>query len=187
MKIIINPDKLVLTKDWQIFHKVRVIMENDCGEFAISNEGGKCIFPGGKREKNETNIQAIQREVKEETGITLKESDFTEILELETFYQDFYDYRSDSYKPRFTSTIYYYVKCSNKINVDDMNLTAGEINENFKIDFVNKKQLLELLLGDHSMAINGKFFDEENRVVVDNILKNIVFGNNQQLMKKILK
>lgn len=171
MKIVINPDKLVPTQSMQNFRKARVILENDKGQFAISNEGGKCIFPGGKCEKGETGVQAIQRELEEETGISLKESDFTEILELETLYKDFYDYRSNSFKLRLTNTIYYYARCSDKINTDNMNLTIGEINENFTIVFVDKEQLLRLLLVDHSSAINGKFFDEENRIVVQQILQ----------------
>ncbi len=171
MKIVINPDKLAPTEGMQTFRKVRVILENDKGQFAISNEGGKCIFPGGKCEKDETGVSAIQRELEEESGISLKESDFTEILELETLYKDFYDYRSDSFKPRLTNTIYYYARCSDKINANNMSLTIGEINENFTIAFVDKEQLLRLLLEDHSSAVNGKFFDEENRIIVQQILQ----------------
>lgn len=174
MKIIINRDNLVPDDNWQIFHKVRAIVENERGEFIISKEGGKYIFPGGKREKNETNIEAIKREIKEETGIILNDDDFMEILELETLYKDFYDFRSDSLKPRYTSTIYYYVKCSNDIDTSKMSLTDGEISEGFKIAFVNQDRLIEMLEEDHSKATNGVFFDEENRIVVDNILKNIL-------------
>ena len=170
MKIVINPDNLVPNEEFQTFHKVRVILENSQGQFAISNEGGKCIFPGGKREKNETDLQAIQREVKEETGISLKESDFLELLELETLYKNFYDYRSKSLKPRFTSTIYYYAKCSDEINTENMNLSPGEISENFSIAFVNKEQLVKLLSKDHSASVNGNFFDEENKIILDNVL-----------------
>lgn len=171
MKIVINPDKLVPTESMQTFRKARVILENDKGQIAITNEGGKCIFPGGKCEKDETGVQTIQRELEEEAGILLKESDFTEILELETLYKDFYDFRSDSFKPRLTNTIYYYARCSNKITTDNMNLTIAEINENFTIAFVDKEQLLRLLLEDHSSVVNGKFFDEENRIIVQHILQ----------------
>ena len=174
MKITINPNSLIQDESWQIFHKVRAIIENDNHEFIISKEGDKYIFPGGKREENESNIEAIQREIKEETGILLKQEDFREILELETFYKDFYDYRSDGLKPRYTSTVYYYVKCSSKIDYSNMNLTNGEIKEKFKIKYVSKDQLIKMLSEDHSNAKNGKFFDEENKVVIDNILINII-------------
>ena len=174
MKITINPDNLICDENFQVFHKVRAIIENESGEFIISNEGGKCIFPGGRREKGESNIEAIQREIKEETGIELDLEDFVEILELETLYKNFYDYRSNTMRPRYTSTIYYYVKCSDKIDASNMNLSSGEINEGFRIAFVNKERLLQMLAEDHSLARNGIFFDEENRIVVDNILKGIL-------------
>lgn len=170
IKITINKDNLVCDDSWQAFHKVRAIIENDKGEYIISNEGGKYIFPGGKRENNETNLEAIKREIKEETGIEFDLKDFNEVLELETFYKDFYDYRTDSLRPRYTKTIYYYVKCSKKIDSNNMNLTNGEIKENFKVAFVKKERLIELLREDHSNAKNGIYFDEENRIVIDNIL-----------------
>ena len=168
MKIIVNPDNLVHTEMIQTFYKVRVILENDEEQIAISNEGGKYIFPGGKCEKGETALEAITREVQEETGILLNKSSFHKILEIETLYKDFYDYRTKSFKPRFTNTIYYYAKCSEAINVDNMRLTVGEIKENFKIAFVSKEQLKTLLSEDHSSAVNGKYFDEENKIILNN-------------------
>lgn len=177
MKIVINPDNLIKDENCQVFRKVRAIVENENGEFAISNEGGKYIFPGGKCENGETNLQAIIRELKEEMGIDFKEYQFNEILQLDTLYKDFYDYRSDSLKPRYTSTIYYYVKCFEKIDINNMNLTSGEISQGFKIIFTDKETLVRLLSEDHSLARNGKFFDEENRIVIEKILKNFFFDD----------
>lgn len=170
MKIIVNPDNLTVDETFQVFHKVRAIIENENEEFVISNEGGKFIFPGGKRESGETDIDAIQREIKEETGIEFKKEDFKEVMTLETIYKNFYDYRSDSLRPRYTSTIYYYVKSSKEIDYKNMNLTSGEISEGFKATFVNKNQLIKMLSEDHSDATNGTFFDEENRIVINKLL-----------------
>lgn len=63
------------------------------------------------------------------------------------------------------------------MNVSKMNLTEGEIKEGFTISFVDKQRLLQLLGEDHSSAKNGKFFDEENRIVVENVLKPRFFLN----------
>lgn len=174
MKVIVNPDKLVCDDSWQVFHKVRAIIENEKGEYIISSEGGKYIFPGGKLENGETNLEAIKREIREETGLDFNIEDFEEVLELETLYKDFYDFRTNSLRPRFTSTVYYYVKCSKEIDLSKLNLTSGEISEGFKVAFVNRERLIELLSEDHSNARNGSFFDEENRIVVENILNRLL-------------
>lgn len=100
MKILINPKNLTPDNSWQRFRKVRAIIENELGCFAISIEGGKCIFPGGKCDQNEDELLAIQREIKEETGIVLELSDFQKILELETMYDDAFDYRTSTIRPR---------------------------------------------------------------------------------------
>ena len=64
MKILLNPKNLVPDDSWQNFRKVRAIIENKEGCFAISSEAGKYIFPGGKCNKDENNLSAIQREIR---------------------------------------------------------------------------------------------------------------------------
>lgn len=171
MKILINPKNLIPNDSWQTFRKVRAVIENELGCFAISVEGGKCIFPGGKCDRDEDELLAIQREIKEEMGIDFQISDFHKVLELETMYDDVLDYRTNTVRPRHTVTTYYYVKTNKKIEEENMNLTEGEIKENFKVSFVDRETLLKMLLEDHSYATNGRIFDEENQVVVNNILK----------------
>ena len=108
MKITINTDNLTPDDTFQTFRKVRAIIENEQGLIAISMEGGKCIFPGGKCDPDELEDQAIIRETTEETGIDFSNSKFTKLFELETIYKEYYDYRTDSKKPRYTMTTYYY-------------------------------------------------------------------------------
>ncbi len=172
MKIVINQKNLIPNEEWQRFRKVRAIIENDSGCFAISIEGGKCIFPGGKCEKDEDELIAIQREIKEETGIDLSLTEFHRVLELETFYDDFFDYRLQSIKPRHTTTTYYYIRTNKNINSEDMNLTEAEKTQNFNIFFTDRPTLLKMLLEDHSQQENGKFFDEENKIIVEKVLRN---------------
>ena len=158
MKIIVNKKNLIPDGTWMNFNKVRAIIENSNGEIAISSEGGKLIFPGGKVDKGEAILPAIQRELLEETGILFEEDELKQILELETYYDDFYDYRSKSIKPRYTLTTYFYVKTDKKIDLSKLNLTEEEKSQNFKIRFLNKEKLFNLLSVDHSNEENGKFF-----------------------------
>lgn len=171
MIITINPKKVVPDESWQFYRKVRAVIENDDGSIAISTEDGKCIFPGGKCDKGEDELTAIKRELYEELGIEFKDSDLHKVLELHTVYDDFFDFRSNSIKPRVTVTVYYYGKTSLNINEENINLTDGEIAQGFKSLFVDRKTLLDMLMVDHSQYQNGKFFDEENRVIVEHVLK----------------
>ncbi|MBE6138422.1 MAG: NUDIX hydrolase [Firmicutes bacterium] len=172
MKILINPKNLIPNETWQAYRKVRAIIENNSACFAITMEAGKCIFPGGTCEQNEDELSAIQREIREETGIDFQVSKFHKILELETMYDDAIDYKTKQIKPRHTITTYYYVKTDKEINTEQMNLTEGEIKEDFKISFVDRETLMKMLLEDHSGAMNGKIFDEENCIVANSIIKN---------------
>lgn len=63
------------------YHTVSIFLSAPGGEVLFlkrgknKSEGGKFGTPGGKREKNETSIQTIIRELKEETGIDIAEKD----------------------------------------------------------------------------------------------------------------
>lgn len=170
MNIVINPKKLVVDDTWQIFHKVRAVIKNNEGKYAISTESGKCIFPGGKCEKNEDALLAIKRELFEELGIEFENSELKEMIVLETLYNDYYDFRTRKYGPRYTITTYFYGETSNDIDRFKMNLTEDEISQDFKISFVSKDELIKMVEVDHSSAFNGKYFDEENKVVLENMI-----------------
>ena len=170
MKIVINPNELVVDDSFQVFHKVRAVIKNDEGKYAITTESGKCIFPGGKLENDEDVISAIKRELLEELGIEFIDSEIKEEFVLETLYDDYYDFRIKKYIPRYTVTTYFYIETSKEINLTRMNLTSDEINQEFKIFFVSKDELIKMINEDHSMAFNGKYFDLENKIVFDKIL-----------------
>lgn len=170
MKIVINPKELVVDDSFQVFHKVRAVIKNDEGKYAITTESGKCIFPGGKLENDEDVISAIKRELLEELGIEFIDSEIKEEFVLETLYDDYYDFRIKKYIPRYTVTTYFYIETSKEINLTRMNLTSDEIKQEFKIFFVSKDELIKMINEDHSMAFNGEYFDLENKIVFDRIL-----------------
>lgn len=172
MKIVINKKNLIPDDSWQKMRKVRAVIENEEGCFAISHEAGKYIFPGGTCDNDEENLIAIQREILEETGIIIPKEEFKQILELETIYDNAVDYRTKMVRPRHTITTYYYVKTNQSINKDNINLTEDEKDANFKISFVEKEALLKLLLEEHKDALNWEIFYDENKVIADNVLKN---------------
>lgn len=171
MKVIINPKKLVVDDTWQIFYKVRAVIKNDEGKYAISTEAGKCIFPGGKCESAEDELIAIKRELYEELGIKFDDSQLKEMFVLEAFYDDYYDFRIKQYGPRCTITKYFYGETEQNIDYSKMNLTEDELSQKFKSSFVSFDELIKMIKTDHSGAFNGNCFDEENKIVLENIIR----------------
>lgn len=169
MHIIIN--KQSPNTNYQEYQKVRAIIENQTGEIAISHEAGKIIFPGGKCETNENPKQAIKRELKEELGINFENINLSEELIIETFYNDYYDFRTKTIIPRHTITTYFYGKTNQSINLNNQSLTKDEISQKFKIFFTDKQTLIKLLTESHEEAFNGKYFDEENKIILEELLK----------------
>lgn len=172
-KVIINPKNLVPDDSWLNFRKVRAVVENENGCILICFIGGKCIFPGGKCESDEDDLTSVQRELSEESGINIELNDFKKVLEIETMYDDFFNYRTNSIMKRHMTTTYFYAKTKCSIDEDKMELTDGEKKEGFSISFVEKDELKRMLSEDHSKFQNGKFFDEENKIVIEKIINNI--------------
>lgn len=170
MNIIINKNNLQINENWSTFRKVRAIIKNN-DKYAITEEGGKIIFPGGKCDQEEDFDDAIIRELEEETGIIFEKENLKNILTLETYYENFYDYRISANKPRYTITKYYYTETQDNIDENNQSLTTSELTENFKIKFVSKEELIKLLSEDHSLVTNGKFFDEENKIILNNFIQ----------------
>jgi 8-oxo-dGTP pyrophosphatase MutT (NUDIX family) len=168
---IINHKNLTPEKNWKYFRKVRAVIEDSNGNIAISTEGGKYIFPGGKCEQDEPEDKAISREIFEETGIKIDSSSFIREFQLYVIYDNFYNYRTGQHEPRHMLTTFYYAKTNETINEELMQLTEGELKEGFKISFVDKNSLIKMLNEDHSNMENGIFFDEENKMVINKILK----------------
>lgn len=170
MKIVINPKNLSVTDEWQTYYKVRAVIKNKNGEYAISTESGKCIFPGGKCELEEKPIIAIKRELFEELGIEFLDGQLKEVFVLEAYYDDYYDFRIKKCVPRYIKTVYFYGETSDDINFLKMNLTKDEIEQKFRCFFVSKEKLIQMINVDHCLAFNGKYFDFENKIVMENII-----------------
>lgn len=171
MKIIINSANSTINSDWQEFKKVRAIIKNNKNEYVITKESGKIIFPGGQKENDEDDITAIKRELLEEFGVNFSDKELQQVLEIETFYEEYYDFRIDKQVPRHTTTTYFYIKTDKEINFNNQSLTQNEINQDFKIFFVSKQELINKLLEDHSDAYNGTYFDQENKIILEEIIE----------------
>ena len=68
MQIILNEDHLLLSDIEEYASKARAILVDDDNKIIVANYNGALLLPGGSLDKNETPIEALIRELKEETG-----------------------------------------------------------------------------------------------------------------------
>ena len=75
MRLVVNnPNNLKINEMDVITSKVRAIVIYDLNVFLV-NYNNILMFPGGKISKDETKEEAIIREIKEEIGININDSD----------------------------------------------------------------------------------------------------------------
>ena len=61
-----HPERVILTNMCMIMDGTRVLVEDKVGKYA-----GGITFPGGHLEENESVVDSVIREMKEETGLTI--------------------------------------------------------------------------------------------------------------------
>jgi len=124
-----------------IIARAKIILINNNNEILLANSNNSYYLIGGHVDNNETDIETIKRETLEETGIELN------IRKLEAFFSIIYKtkgYPKNELNTKYISN-YYYMKCNDKINYNNTNLTEGEIKENFRLQYVHIDNILGLL------------------------------------------
>ena len=128
-EVIYNKDN-VLDKDInKVITRAKVLLINSKNEITLSFSDNVYHFVGGHVEENETLSEALIREVKEETGIILPNNDYKPFFKIT---QIFKDYPSIDKTNKYE--YYYFVIETDEVpNLNNINLTEEEINENFEL------------------------------------------------------
>ena len=138
----INDSKLTYNELDVTNNKVRGILVMD-DKVLVANYGGIVLFPGGKVDKGESIEEALIRELFEETGIKYDINEFKKLLILK-YYQHNYRDRDNNVVNRLVTT-YYYVGKFKGIDLSSIRRTEKEKKDNFYLELVEIKELLELL------------------------------------------
>ena len=147
MKTITFNDNNLTRKDIEYeVTKARAIMINDKDEIFISNYAGNYMLPGGAVEGLEDFIEALQREVKEETGIELNVNAIEPFLIIEQYIKNYPRRKTENdLMNRYMETEYYIYSTNEDINPNKMKLMENEIKANFKTTRVSLEQALALV------------------------------------------
>lgn len=124
------------TKLFKVTHARALILVN--GAYAMQRSSrGDYKLPGGRLEKGETSIEALKREVLEETGLFVIEETIEEIGEI-------IEIRKDMFDPTvkyICHSLYY--KCEVEDTVGETKLSENERQKGLELCFANLEEIIK--------------------------------------------
>lgn len=136
----------------------RAIIIRD-GKIAMMNSKkyGYYKFPGGGIEANETRIDALIRETKEESGLTVIKESIKE-------YGWVHRIQKGDYEPVWIQDNYYYL-CDVEGELSNAKLDAYELEEGFNLVFIDPKEAIKLNKDAYELGGDKVMIDRENKVL----------------------
>ena len=162
-EIVFNHDKLSDSDIDEVVIRTKALIINDKDEITLGYSHKTYQFPGGHLEKNESLDECLIREVKEESGIELRE------IKEEPFVKVVYytkNYR-DSGKNRKNEIYYYIIKTNNKYDLNNISLDEWEKDGNFTIKVLPLKDLDQILIDSIQDNPINKIIVEEMLTVLE--------------------
>ena len=133
MKQIITNDYNLKEEDvTEIVKRVKLLIINSNNEILLGYSHNEYQCPGGHVEDNEDLISAINREVKEETGIELNIDALKPFACTTSYYKDWPEVGNN----RKIEIYYYEIKTDEKPNLSNTNYTENEKNGDFELRYI---------------------------------------------------
>lgn len=152
-QVIHNEDNLTLNDANRVTRRAKLIVENNSDEILICHMGVKYFLIGGHIDNDESDEQCLNREVAEESGVTLNFSNILPIASSNYINKD-YPKNGDI---TYTNTNYYAIKYDLVPNIEMQNLTEEEKKENFKLMYIPKNEVINFL--ENTKEINATLSD----------------------------
>ena len=132
MEIIKNKHKLQENDITEVVKRVKILLINSNNEILLGYSHNDYQFPGGHVEENEELIDAVNREILEETGMDLKLKDLEPFARNLGYYKDW----PEEGKNRKIEIYYYEVKTDEKPNLDNTSYTESEKDGGFELRYI---------------------------------------------------
>lgn len=117
--------------------KALIIRNN---KILIGDEDGIYQFPGGHLEEGETFIECLKREILEETGIEIDDTEIERPFMKVTFLNKNWPEKG---KNRKAEIYYYLIKTSKKPDSSKTSYTDNELSHNYKIRQINLNEAID--------------------------------------------
>ena len=161
---IFNYDNLSISDIDDHIIRVKAIMLNSKREVLFASSFGTIQFPGGHVEENETLEQALKREVKEETGITLR-GKYEPFLVIKYFLKD-YPVKGHN---RSLEIYYFKIYTEEKYDLNKLYLDDQERNGNFKLQYIPLKKVKKYLKQNIKNNPINKLVNREIKLALKNM------------------
>ncbi len=129
----------------------------------LGNENNIYQFPGGHLEKNETFEECLKREVLEETGIEIDDSEIKRLFMKVTYLNK--DWPSIG-RNRKSEIYYYLIETSKNPDMSKVKYTEHERQGNFKIESIPLSESISIIKNNISK-------NEKNKVIAPDMIKAI--------------
>lgn len=161
-EILFNYDNLKKEDIDEVIIRVKALLINDKEEIILAKSHNSYQFPGGHVEDNEELLDALKREIKEETGIEF-DNEKTKLLEKVIYYTR--DYHGTG-KNRENDIYFYVIKTNKEYDLNNLNLDEWEKSGEFKLEkvpIIELEDLLEKTINDNE--INGTIYKEMSCII----------------------
>ncbi len=149
--------------------RIKVLLINN-NKILIGNESGLYAFPGGHLEKKESFNDCLKREIKEETGIEIDDSEigepFLKVVYLNKNYPEVGINRKNE--------IYYYVvKTDKKVDLSKTNYTKRELEKEYKIEEFDLDEVIDKITENIPNNEKNEVISRDMIIAIKEYKKNI--------------
>ena len=153
-QLITNNYNLTDSDMTEVVKRVKVLLVNSNNDVLLGYSYNNYQFPGGHVEENETLVQAVNREIFEETGIELNITNIEPFACAIGYYKDW----PAEGKNRKIEIYYYEVKTDEKPNLENTDYTENEKNGNFELRYIPLSDV------ENVLKTNAEEYGDENGI-----------------------
>lgn len=151
-EITFNKENLSSKDIEEIVTRTKALLINSNNEIILGYCDNTYQFPGGHLEKGETLKDCLLREVKEETGIILKNQNLEPFFLVKHYTKN---YRNTN-KNRLNNIYYYLIKTDQKIDLTNTNYDKFEKEKGYTLKIISLENVKNILLNSiNDNEING--------------------------------
>ena len=166
-EVIYNYDNLKENEIDEVVVRVKAIIIDDNDVISLGYCNKTYQLPGGHIEYNEDLFDGLIREVKEETGIDISNSEIKPFQKISHFSKNY----RNSGKNRKNDIYYYYIKTNDKFDVNKTSFDERETEYGYTVKEFPLGEIEEVLLNSVNDNINNKVIVEEMLDVIKEFKK----------------